>query len=116
MLADELAVVRVWTIRAGRSFELRPPGAGRGTFKLGINAQSNGNLITSDRNRSSYFPNTPAPPVGENAVTIGVLRIRAGADLTRCEPACKRFTADVRVLTLDQFIAKERDFWDHVRQ
>ena len=33
----------------------------------------------------------------------------------RCEPACKRpYRADVRVLTLDEFIAKERDFWDHV--
>ena len=51
-----------------------------GTFKLGINAQSNGNLITSDRNLLKLFPEYAGATVGENAVTIGVLRIRPGAD------------------------------------
>ncbi len=86
-----------------------------GTFKLGINSQSNGNLIMSDRNLLRYFPELAGPTVGENAVTVGVLRVRPGADLPRLRAALQSaLPADVRVLTRDEFIAKERDFWDHV--
>ena len=86
-----------------------------GTFKLGINAQSNGNLIISDRNLLKLFPEHAGTTVGENAVTVGVLRIRAGADPDQVRASLQAaLPADVRVLTRDQFIAKERDFWDHV--
>jgi putative ABC transport system permease protein len=86
-----------------------------GTFRLGINAQSNGNLITSDRNLLKLFPEHAGATMGENAVTIGVLRIRAGADPDQVRASLQdALPADVRVLTRDQFIAKERDFWDHV--
>jgi putative ABC transport system permease protein len=86
-----------------------------GTFELGINSQSNGNLIMSDRNLLKIFPDRAGATLGENAVTIGVLRIRPGADLVRLRASLQAaLPADVRVLTRDEFIAKERDFWDHV--
>ena len=86
-----------------------------GTFKLGINAQTNGNLIMSDRNLLRVFPELAGTSLGENAVTIGVLRVRPGTDLislrTRLQAA---LPADVRVLTRAEFMARERDFWDKV--
>ena len=86
-----------------------------GTFKLGINAQSNGNLITSDRNLLRLFPEYAGATVGENAVTIGVLRIRLAPIQIRCEPACRRPCPQTSAFSREtQFIAKERDFWDHV--
>ncbi len=86
-----------------------------GTFKLGINAQSNGNLIMSDRNLVRMFPEMAGVTVGDDAVTIGVLRVRPGTDLVRLRSDLQSaLPADVRVLTLDEFIARERDFWDRV--
>ena len=86
-----------------------------GTFKLGINSQSNGNLIMSDRNLLRYFPELAGPTAGENAVTVGVLRVRPAPTFARLRAALQSaLPADVQVLTRDEFIAKERDFWDHV--
>jgi putative ABC transport system permease protein len=86
-----------------------------GTFKLGINSQSNGNMVTSDRNFLRYFPEHAGATEGENAVTIGVLRVRPGTDLIRLRGALQRaLPPDVRVLTRDEMIARERDFWDKV--
>jgi putative ABC transport system permease protein len=86
-----------------------------GTFRLGINSQSNGNLIMSDRNLLKIFPQHAGATLGENAVTIGVLRIRPRADAIGLRGRLQAaLPADVRVLTLDEFIAKERDFWDRV--
>jgi putative ABC transport system permease protein len=86
-----------------------------GTFKLGINAQSNGNLIMSDRNLLRVFPDHAGASLGDNAVTIGVIRIRPGADPIKLRTELQSaLPPDVRVLTLDEFIARERDFWDKV--
>jgi putative ABC transport system permease protein len=86
-----------------------------GTFKLGINSQSNGNLVTSDRNFLRYFPEQAGASQAENAVTIGVVRLRPGADAVALRSALQRsLPPDVRVLTRDEFIARERDFWDKV--
>ena len=48
-------------------------------------------------------------------MTIGVLRIRSGSDPIEVRTSLQSaLPADVRVLTRDEFIAKERSFWDHV--
>jgi putative ABC transport system permease protein len=69
----------------------------------------------SDRNMLKIFPNQAGASPGENGVTVGVVRLRPHADLrattSRLQAA---LPADVRVLTRDEFIAKERDFWDKV--
>ena len=86
-----------------------------GTFKLGINSQSNGNLIMSDRNLFRVFPELAGKTEGDSAVTVGLLRVRPGTDLIRLRSDLQAaMPADVRVLTLEEFIAKERDFWDKV--
>jgi putative ABC transport system permease protein len=86
-----------------------------GTFKLGINSQSNGNLIMSDRNLFRVFPELAGKTAGDNAVTVGLVRVRPGTDILRLRAQLQAaLPADVRVLTLEEFIAKERDFWDKV--
>lgn len=94
---------------SGRKIEIA------GTFDLGVNVQSNGNLVMSDRNMMKVFPQLNGPTVGDRSITVGVLRVRPGTDL---DPLRDRLRAalppDVRVLTKDEFIARERDFWDKV--
>lgn len=86
-----------------------------GTFNLGINVQSNGNIIMSDRNMMKVFPELGGPSLADRKVTVGVLRVRPGTDLDQLRVAMRAaLPPDVRVLTKDQFIAKERDFWDKV--
>ncbi|QEH33623.1 FtsX-like permease family protein [Aquisphaera giovannonii] len=86
-----------------------------GTFRLGINSQSNGNLIMSERNLLRLFPELAGPTEAENAVTIGLLSLRPGTDAAALVGRLQAsLPADVRVLTLGDFIARERDFWDKV--
>ncbi len=86
-----------------------------GTFKLGINSQSNGNLVIGDRNYLRYFPEQAGATQGDNAVTVGVVRLRPGADALQVRSSLQgSLPPDVRVLTLQEFIARERDFWDKV--
>jgi putative ABC transport system permease protein len=86
-----------------------------GTFKLGINSQSNGNLIMSDRNLFRIFPERAGKSEGEADLTIGLLRVVPGTDLDGlCSKLQAALPPDVRVLTLEDFIAKEREFWDKV--
>ncbi len=86
-----------------------------GTFKLGINSQSNGNLIMSDRNLFRFFPELAGQTEAENAVAVGLVRLRPGTDEIRLRTELQAaLPPDVRVLTLGEFIAKERDFWDKV--
>src|SRR5690606_36116699 len=48
-------------------------------------------------------------------VTVGVLRVRPGTDLEGLRGRLESsLPPDVRVLTKDEFIARERDFWDKV--
>ena len=69
----------------------------------------------SDRNLFRYFPELAGQTEAENAVTLGLVRVRPGADAVRVRSALQAaLPADVRVLTLEEFIAKERDFWDKV--
>ena len=86
-----------------------------GTFRLGINSQSNGNLIMSDRNLFRFFPELTGQSEAENAVAVGLVRLRPGTDEIRLRTDLQAaLPPDVRVLTLGEFIAKERDFWDKV--
>ncbi|WP_165233948.1 FtsX-like permease family protein [Aquisphaera insulae] len=86
-----------------------------GTFRLGINSQTNGNLIMSDRNLRRYFPELAGPTAAEDAVTIGLVSLRPGTDPVGFRARLQEaLPPDVRVLTRAEFIARERDFWDKV--
>ena len=94
---------------AGKRFEIV------GTFSLGINVQTNGNLVVSDRNMMTAFPELDGPSQLDRKVHVGVVRTKPGADPRRVRDAlAEALPPDVRVLTLDQFMARERDFWDKV--
>src|SRR5271166_265184 len=70
-----------------------------GTFKLGINSQSNGNLVMSDRNLFRVFPELAGKTEGDSAVTVGLLRVRPGTDLIALRARLQSaLPADVRVL------------------
>lgn len=94
---------------AGRRFEVV------GTFSLGINVQTNGNLVVSDRNMMAAFPELDGPSLMDRKVQVGVIRTAPDADPRRVRDAlAAELPPDVRALTLDDFIARERDFWDKV--
>jgi putative ABC transport system permease protein len=86
-----------------------------GTFELGINAQTNGNLIMSDRSLFRVFPSLAGRSEAENEVTVGVLRVRPGVDVVKLRADLQAtLPPDVKVHTLEEFVARERDFWDKV--
>lgn len=86
-----------------------------GTFSLGINVQSNGNMVVSDRNMMAAFPELDGPSLMDRKVHVGVIRTEPDADPRRVRDAlAATLPPDVRALTLDDFIARERDFWDRV--
>ena len=72
-------------------------------------------MIMSDRNLFRVFPELAGKTEGDNAVTIGLVRVRPGTDVVKLSSDLQAaMPADVRVLTLEEFISKERDFWDKV--
>ena len=79
-----------------------------GLFQLGGSFATDGNLITSDLNFLRLFPNhTPFE------VTAGILRLKPGADLRRAQAAVARLMPpDVKVMTRDEFVKQEHDYWD----
>jgi putative ABC transport system permease protein len=86
-----------------------------GTFAVGTNLQTDGNLVVSDRTLLKVFPDRLGATAGDRLVTLGLLRVRPGADVGRLRAAVEAaLPPDVRVFTKEGFIAKERDFWDKV--
>ncbi len=117
VMADELSrVARFGVFQAGQVSEL----AGKrfevvGTFSLGIDIQTNGNMVVSDRNMMTAFPDLDGPSLLDRKVQIGVIRTKPGADPRRVRDAlAATLPPDVRALTLDDFAARERGFWDKV--
>ena len=79
-----------------------------GLFQLGGSFATDGNLITSDLNFLRLFPSrTPSE------VTVGVLRLKPGADLRQAQAAVSRLMPpDVDVMTRDELVKQEHDYWD----
>jgi putative ABC transport system permease protein len=83
-----------------------------GTFALGTDFESDGTLVMSEENFVSVFPDRR---IGVNGPDVGVLRVRAGADLERLRAALQAgLPPDVQVLTKPGLIAREQAFWDNV--
>ncbi|HZW32174.1 MAG TPA: FtsX-like permease family protein [Isosphaeraceae bacterium] len=86
-----------------------------GTFDLGADFQSDGTLVMSCASLQDIFPDRRGLSQADDAVTVGLLRVRPGVDLERLRAAiAAALPADVRVLTKAGLIAKEQAFWDHV--
>jgi len=86
-----------------------------GNFTMGTDFQNDGTLVMSEVNFLSIFAGRLGRGPGGHAVNVGVLRVRPGADLGALGRAIgAALPADVRVLTKDEFLAKEVGFWDRV--
>jgi putative ABC transport system permease protein len=79
-----------------------------GLFQLGASFATDGNLITSDLNFLRLFPKQTAAEV-----SVGILRLKPGADLRRAQTAVARLMPpDVAVMTREEFVKQEHDYWD----
>jgi putative ABC transport system permease protein len=78
-----------------------------GLFKLGASFGADGTLITSDQNFLRLFPRQLA-----SSVSVGLIQLQPGCDRQGVVAALKaRLTGDVKVLTHEEFIQFENDFW-----
>jgi putative ABC transport system permease protein len=78
-----------------------------GQFSLGTSFSADGNLIMSDRNFRRYF--TPRPL---DRINLGLIKLQPNADLERTVAAIRQILpADVKVLTKQQAIDRDREFW-----
>ena len=79
-----------------------------GLFQLGGSFATDGNLITSDLNFLRLFPSHNA-----SQVSVGILGLKPGADRRAAQAAVARLLPpDVAVMTRDEFVKQEHDYWD----
>lgn len=78
-----------------------------GLYELGTSFGIDGSIITSDLNFRRIFPDRSA-----SRVELGLLNIEPGADLAAVQEAVRSaLPGDVRVLTRQEFIQHEVDYW-----
>lgn len=78
-----------------------------GLFKVGASFIADASLITSDQNFLSLFPRREA-----GSVSVGLIQLQPGQDTKlMANNLQSRLGNDVRVLTKEEFIAFEKDYW-----
>ncbi|NJK30264.1 MAG: FtsX-like permease family protein [Acaryochloris sp. RU_4_1] len=78
-----------------------------GLFQMGASFGADGTLITSDQNFLLQFPRWQA-----GSINLGLIQLDPGADPAQVVAALNdHLPADVRALTLEQFIAFETAYW-----
>ncbi|MEP1470945.1 MAG: ABC transporter permease DevC [Halieaceae bacterium] len=78
-----------------------------GTYELGTSFGIDGSIITSDLNFRRIFPDRSA-----SRIELGLIKLEDGADmLATKEQIIASIPGDVRVLTRDEFIQHEVDYW-----
>ncbi len=109
-------------IRSKNFFGSRAPGtrtelAGRririiGNFSLGTDFDFDGTVVMSESNFLKFFPSQQTSDPGLGRVELGLVRIQPGqsAELVR-ERLERSLPGDIRVLTKDQIIEQEIEFW-----
>lgn len=85
-----------------------------GTFRLGTDLVNDGNLIMSDQNFLRYFPDRRFREPELRSVELGLVRLAPGADVGRVRRWLEEELGPrgINVFTKDQFLAREREFWD----
>ncbi len=79
-----------------------------GLFEMGTSFGIDASVITSDVNFLRIFPNR-----SPGSINLGLIRLREGADLATVQREIRELLpADVLVLTRDEFVARERAYWD----
>ncbi|MBI2193117.1 MAG: hypothetical protein HYU36_14150 [Planctomycetes bacterium] len=83
-----------------------------GVFSLGPTFAVDGTLVTSDHNFLRFFPGPQDPQPKLKSASMGLLRVRPGADLKSVQEALRGYLpGDVQVLTKPEMIAFEKDYW-----
>jgi len=78
-----------------------------GLFTLGVSFSAEGNLITSD---STFF--TPLSQRQANEISVGIVKVESNATIERVQADLRAILPDdLLVLTLDEFAAREREYW-----
>ncbi|AGA29075.1 ABC transporter permease DevC [Singulisphaera acidiphila] len=85
-----------------------------GTFRLGTDLVNDGNLIMSNQNFLRYFPDRRFREPELRSVELGLIRLAPGADGGQVRRWLEEELGPrgVNVFTKDQFLAREREFWD----
>lgn len=79
----------------------------RGTFELGASFAADGNLMTTDLNFQRLFDRSPGQ------IDFGVLTLASGANLETVKSEIgKTLPKDIRILTKEEFIRFEREYWE----
>lgn len=79
----------------------------KGLFTIGASFGSDGTLITSDQNFLRLFPRQQA-----SSVSLGLIQLQADANQQQVVAALKAHLGDdIKVLTRQEFIEFENDFW-----
>jgi putative ABC transport system permease protein len=86
-----------------------------GTFSLGTDFRTNGTVLLSENNMLAYYPERLGASWAETAIDVGVLRLARGADQDRVRYELeRRLPPDVIVLTKEEIVTKEQNFWENV--
>lgn len=86
-----------------------------GDFELGTDFQNNGTLLMTEENFLDYFPERRGPTASDHLIDVGVIRARPGTDVRRLQRGIARILPeDVLVLTRDELITREKQFWNLV--
>jgi putative ABC transport system permease protein len=79
-----------------------------GLFTLGVSFSAEGNLITSDSTFLRLFPQRQA-----NEISVGIVKVESNATIERVQADLRAILPDdLLVLTLDEFAAREREYWE----
>jgi putative ABC transport system permease protein len=85
-----------------------------GTFALGPDFTTDGNLLMSAEDFARFFPNPLAPSETLRLAHLGLVQLTKGADPLRAREDLRTMLPDdVNVLTMDEFIRAERRFWQN---
>jgi putative ABC transport system permease protein len=83
-----------------------------GTFRLGTDFVTDGNLIMSDHNFLRFFPDCLSPAPRLDKVMVGVVRVAPRADLRAVQRTLQEaLPEDVAVLTKQELVELETTYW-----
>ncbi|NEQ29142.1 MAG: FtsX-like permease family protein, partial [Microcoleus sp. SIO2G3] len=81
-----------------------------GVFTMGASFSADGNLLVSDSTFLRLFPERQA-----DDIDVGLITLKPGADIKQVQANIKaKLPDDVLVLTKEEFIQRERNYWSQV--
>nr|APZ79576.1 FilA3 [Fischerella sp. TAU] len=82
-----------------------------GVFTMGSTFAADGNLIVSDSTFLRLFPQRQP-----DEIDVGLIKLKPGADIKKVQTNLRsKLSKDVLVLTKQEFIQREKDYWGQTR-